>query len=69
MDNDDGYVIGVLDFLKLPVGEGFWNNGTIVFEKKLWGVQNVGNRDERMDCLEDCRKVVVFDEWKWEVVE
>lgn len=62
---DERYILRKLDDVRMDVAEGFWTTGAIVMGGRVWGLQNVAN-EKNDDCLENERRVVVWDgkEWK-----
>ena len=48
---------------KLPFAEGFWNNSPLIYQNKVFSIQNIPNENND-DCLENQRKIIIFDT-KW----
>lgn len=58
-----GFYIRDVNSYPLPYSEGFWNNIPIIQNKLVFALQNVSQgRDE---CLENFRKILVFDGLGW----
>ena len=47
----------------LPYAEGFWNNTPIIQNKLVFALQNVSQGQD--ECLDDERKLLVFDGLGW----
>ena len=66
-EDENDYTNATIRFINwkmLPFGEGFWQNQSIIFERKLFAIQNISNQTND-DCLEDVRRVLSFDESQW----
>lgn len=63
-DDDNFYEIKRVDSCQLPFSEGFWNNTPIIMFKNIFALQNIPN-DKNDDCLENVRRVLVFNSKEW----
>jgi hypothetical protein len=61
---DERYMLRRLDDARMGVAEGFWTAGALVMGGRAWGLQNVAN-EKNDDCLENERRVVVWDGKEW----
>jgi hypothetical protein len=63
-EDDNSYEIKKVDVCKLPYPEGFWNNMAIVMYKNVFATQNIPN-EKNDDCLENVRRILVFNSQEW----
>ena len=63
-DEDNYYEIKKVDTYKLPYPEGFWNNMAIIMSKNVFATQNIPN-EKNDDCLENVRRILVFNSQEW----
>ena len=63
-DDDDNTMIRNVNDKILPFGEGFWNNQAIVHERQVYALQNISH-DKNEDCLEDKRRILMFNGMEW----
>ena len=63
------YIIDSINEKELPISEGFWNNNPIIFAGRVLAMQNVCNNQNQNDnCLENERRVLMFDSKDWYIV-
>lgn len=65
MESDENCYINNIGRINLPFAEGFWNNSAVIYKRKLYVLQNIANPEKEENCLEDDRKILEFDCWKW----
>ena len=65
MESNDNCYINNINRIPLPFAEGFWENSPVVFNRKLYALQNKANLENEENCLENERRVLEFDCWKW----
>ena len=65
MESNDNCYINNINRIKLPFDEGFWNNCPVIHDKKLYVLQNIVNNEKDDNCLENERRILEFDSWKW----
>jgi hypothetical protein len=63
-DDRRNYRIRDINLKPLPLAEGFWNNTPVVFNRKLYCLQNVADANTN-NCLEDKRNILVFNGRLW----
>ena len=63
-EDENSYEIKKVDACKLPYAEGFWNNLTIIMFKNVFATQNIPN-EKNDDCLENARRILVFNSQEW----
>lgn len=63
-DEDDNVTIRNVNDKLLPYGEGFWNNQALVYERQVYALQNISH-DKNEDCLEDKRRILMFNGLEW----
>lgn len=63
-DDDNSYEIKIGDACNLPYPEGFWNNLAIIMYKNVFATQNIPN-EKNDDCLENARRILVFNAQEW----
>lgn len=59
------YTITSIGSKTLRYPEAFWNNSPIVFDKKLFALQNVQTSEREDVCLDDKRRLIAFDSYDW----
>jgi len=64
--NPANYTIAGIGMKTLTHPEAFWNNTPLIFNKNVVALQNVSTPEQEDICLDDRRRVVVFNgiEWK-----
>ena len=65
MESNNNCYINNINRIKLPFNEGFWNNFPVIHNRKLYVLQNVTNSEKDDNCLENERRILEFDCWKW----
>lgn len=45
----------------LPYAEGFWSNNPIIYNGKVYGLQNITDQQDELTAVADDRRVVVFN--------
>lgn len=63
-DDENSYEIKKIENCKLPFAEGFWNNTPVIMYKNIFALQNIPN-EKNDDCLENARRVLVFNSSEW----
>ena len=63
-EEENYYEIKKVDACKLPYAEGFWNNMAIIMYKNVFATQNIPNQ-QNDDCLENVRRILVFNSQEW----
>ncbi|KAL4480469.1 hypothetical protein ABPG74_020985 [Tetrahymena malaccensis] len=61
------YFIKNINSKLLPNSEAFWNNVPIIFNKKVYALQNIAGENSD-NCLENERKILVFNEREWKAL-
>ncbi|EAR95289.2 kelch motif protein (macronuclear) [Tetrahymena thermophila SB210] len=61
------YFIKNINSKLLPNSEAFWNNVPIIFNKKVYALQNIAGENSD-NCLENERKILAFNEREWKAL-
>ncbi|CAD8138525.1 unnamed protein product [Paramecium octaurelia] len=54
----------VVETKQLPQPEGFWNNTPLIYQGRVWALQNVV-QDIHGNCSQDQRRILIFDGQNW----
>lgn len=65
MESNFNCYINNINRIKLPFSEGFWSSLPVVYHRKLYVLQNMANPESEDNCLENDRRILEFDCWKW----
>ena len=65
IQDQNNFTIKEINTKKLPYSEGFWNNQAIIFNRKVYAIQNYEIQDQNNECYENKRRVLVFNSNKW----
>lgn len=64
VEDDDNTMIRCVNEKTLPYSEGFWNNQAIIYDRQVFALQNISH-DKSEDCLEDKRRILMFNGLEW----
>jgi len=58
------YYLTHINSKRLPYSEAFWSNVPVISNKKIYALQNIAGENTD-NCLENERRILMFDQFKW----
>ena len=67
-DDKNPYTVTEIGSKTLTHAEAFWNNNPIIMNKNIFALQNVQTSDQEDVCLDDRRRLLLFNSIEWKNV-